>query len=102
VDRQLHKAEAMNANAMRLLPIAYPAHENIRGVQFAMLDFGELVHVLVTNAALDRVEEPVASGGNHLARFAKHRDRFEQVANDKYIRGQAEPSGSIAVLPSDL
>jgi hypothetical protein len=67
-----------------------------------MLDLGEIVHVLVTHAALDRTEDPAVSGGDYLARFAKHRDRFEQVVNAKYIRGAVEPDGSIEVLPGDL
>jgi Protein of unknown function (DUF1488) len=87
---------------MHLVPIAYPAHASIRGVQFAMLDLGMLVHILVTHAALDRIEEPTAGDEGHVARFAKHRGRFEQVASDKYARGDFEPSGSIAVHPGDL
>ena len=87
---------------MQLLPIAYPAHASIRGVQFAMLDLGMLVHILVTHAALDRIEKPATDEDGYMARFAKHRGKFEQVANDKYVRGDVEPSGSIAVLPGDL
>lgn len=87
---------------MHLLPIAYPAHASIRGVQFAMLDLGMLVHILVTHAALDRVEKPTDGDVGYMARFAKHRVRFEQVANDKYVRGDVEASGSIAVHPGDL
>jgi uncharacterized protein DUF1488 len=92
----------MSVNPMQLLPIAYPAHASIRGVQFAMLDLGTLVHILVTHAALDRIEKPAADDDGYMARFAKHRGKFEQVANDKYVRGDVEPSGSIAVLPGDL
>jgi hypothetical protein len=92
----------MSVNPMQLLPIAYPAHASIRGVQFAMLDLGMLVHILVTHAALDRIEKPTEGDDGYVARFAKHRGRFEQVANDKYARGDVEPSGTIAVLPGDL
>ena len=92
----------MSANPMQLLAIAYPAHASIRGVQFAMLDLGMLVHILVTHAALDRIEKPADGDDGSVARFAKHRARFEQVANDKYVRGDVEDSGSIAVLPGDL
>jgi hypothetical protein len=67
-----------------------------------MLDLGMLVHILVTHAALDRIEKPAAGDDGYVARFAKHRVRFEQVANDKFVRGDVEPSGSIAVLPGDL
>ena len=92
----------MRVNPMQLLPIAYPARASIRGVQFAMLDAGMLVHILVTHAALDRIEKPADGDDGSVARFAKHRGRFEQVANDKYVRGDIEASGSIAVLPGDL
>jgi len=57
---------------------------------------------LVTHAALDRIEKPADGDDGSVARFAKHRGRFEQVANDKYVRGDVEASGSIAVLPGDL
>ena len=92
----------MSEDQRRLTSIAYPAYETIRGVRFAMLDLGEIVDILVTHAALDRLEAPLVSDGDSLARFAKHRGRFEQVANDKYVRGDAEEDGSIAVLPGDL
>jgi Protein of unknown function (DUF1488) len=92
----------MSVNPMQLLPIAYPAHASIRGVQFAMLDLGMLVHILVTHAALDRIEKAADGDDGYVARFAKHRGKFEQVANDKYVRGDIEPSGAIAVLPGDL
>jgi uncharacterized protein DUF1488 len=72
------------SKAQRLLPIAYPANVTIRGVRFAMLDLGDLVDILVTNAALDRMEVPVVSGSDYLARFKKHRESFERVANDKF------------------
>jgi hypothetical protein len=85
-----------------LLPIAYPASVTIRGVRFAMLDLGDLVDILVTHAALDRIDDPAVKGGDDLARFAKHRDRLEHVANAKFIRGAVEPDGSIEVLPGDL
>ena len=88
------------SEAQRLLAIAYPANVTIRGIRFAMLDLGDLVDILVTHAALDRVEAP--GGGDYLERFEKHRATFERVANDKYVRGEIEDDGSIAVLPGDL
>lgn len=33
------------------------------------------------SAHLDELEVPAEGGGDHYARFAKHWDRFEQVAN---------------------
>ncbi len=86
----------------RLLPIAYPPNVAVRGVRFAMLDLGELVDILVTHAALDRMEAPGVGGSDYLARFEKHRVSFERVANDKFVRGETENDGSIAVLPGDF
>jgi hypothetical protein len=59
-----------------------------------------LVDILVTHAALDRMEVP--AGDDYLARFDKHRASFERVANDKYARGEIEDDGSIALLPGDF
>jgi Protein of unknown function (DUF1488) len=84
----------------RLVAIAYPANVTIRGIRFAMLDLGDLVDILVTHAALDRME--VSTGDDYLARFDKHRASFERVANDKYARGEIEDDGSIALLPGDF
>jgi hypothetical protein len=67
-----------------------------------MLDQGQLIDILVTHAALDRVEPPGAGSSDYLARFAKHRERFECIANDKFIRNAIEGDGSIAVLAGDV
>jgi hypothetical protein len=90
------------SEAQRLLAIAYPANVTIRGVRFAMLDLGDLVDILVTHAALDRTEAPAGSGGDYLARFDKHRESFERVANAKFVRGETEDDGSIVLLPGDF
>ena len=87
---------------MSLAPTGYPAHKSIRGIHFTMRNGPQFVHVMVTYAALDHVEAPAAAGGDHVARFTRHRDRFEQVANIKFARGQVEDVGSITVLPGDL
>jgi hypothetical protein len=84
----------------RLTPIAYPPYFTIRGIRFAMLDLGDLVDILVTHAALDRMEAP--TDGDSLARFGKQRASFEQIANEKFVRGETEEDGSIAVLPADF
>ena len=63
---------------------------------------GGVVELLVTHAALDRIEIPKESGDDYLARFDKHRDSFERVADDKFVRGKIEDDGSIALLASDL
>ena len=84
------------------MPIAYPANVSVRGVRFAMLDQGQIVDVLVTHAALDRMEPPSVGSSDYLARFAKHRETFERVANYKFIRNAIEANGSIAVLAGDV
>ena len=86
----------------RLLPIAFPANVTVRGVRFAMLDLGQLIEILVTHGALDRMEPPGGSSSDYLARFAKHRESFERLANEKFIRNAIEEDGSIAVLAGDV
>jgi hypothetical protein len=88
---------------MDISPTGYPAHKSIRGVHFPMLNGPQFVYVLVTYATLDHVEAPAAAG-DYVARFIimRHRDRFEQIANSKFARGQVEDVGSIKVLPGDL
>jgi hypothetical protein len=93
--------EALNANQMDLSPTGFPAHKSIRGVHFTMRDGPQLIYVSVTYAAIDHVEAPAAAG-DYVARFTRHRDRFEQIANSKFARGQMEDVGSIKVLPGDL
>jgi hypothetical protein len=86
-----------------LLSTGYPANVTIRGVRFAMLDqLRGIVEVFVTHAALDRVEAQADGRTDYLARFEKHRERFERVVNDKFARGEIEDDGSVAVLPRDL
>jgi uncharacterized protein DUF1488 len=87
---------------MRLSPVAYPAHETIRGVRFAMLDITVLVTILVTHAALDGIEAPGPASGTYLARFEKQRDKFEQIASSKHQRGQVEINGAVMVDAGDL
>ena len=84
------------------MPIGYPANVSVRGVRFAMLDQGQLVDVLVTHAALDRMEPPSVGSTDYLSRFAKHRESFERIANDKFVRKVIEVDGSIAVIVGDV
>ena len=49
-----------------------------------------LVAILVTHDAVDDVEKATAGDGGLLARFSKHRDRFELAATAKHQRGQFE------------
>ena len=88
---------------MGLAPTGYPAHKSIRGIHFPMLNGPQFLYVLVTYATLDHVEAPAAAAaGDYVARFTRHRDRFEQIANSKFARGQVADVGSITVLPGDL
>ena len=88
---------------MSLSPIACPAWETIRGVQFAMLDGPTLVTVVVTSAALGKIQRVVPGVGGHLACFTKHRVTIEEVANAKHQRGQLdEESGAVIVEAGDL
>jgi hypothetical protein len=88
---------------MRLIPTGYPPHKTVRGIRFAMRSDALFVHVLVTYAALEGVEPRADSTGDNLwSRFAKHRGRFEQIANRKYAGRQIEDDGSIAVHPADV
>ena len=86
----------------RILPVAYPANVTVRGVRFAMMDQGQLIDILVTHGALDRMEPPIGGSGNYLARFAKHREGFERIADDKFIRSAIEDDGSITVFAGDV
>jgi hypothetical protein len=65
-----------------------------------MPDLGDLVDILVTYAALERMEVPIDRDA--LARFGKHRVIFEQIANHKFVGDETEEDGSIAVLPGDF
>ena len=86
----------------RILPMAYPANVTVRGVRIAMMDQGHLIEILVTHGALDRREPPSGSSSDYLGRFAKHRESFERLANEKFIRNAIEEDGSIAVLAGDV
>ena len=85
-----------------LSSIGNPAWVTIRGVRFAMRNGPTRVAVLVTHDAVDDVEKAAAGDGGPLARFNKHRDRFEQVASAKHQRGQVDEDGLVIVDVSDL
>ncbi len=87
---------------MRLAPSGIPPHKSARGIRFTMLSGPHFVPVLIAYAALDGIEGPSTEAADHVARFARHRNRFEQIANEKYTRGQIEDDGSIAVRPDDV
>ena len=87
---------------MSLSSIGNPAWDTLRGVRFAMLYGSTLVAVLVTHDAVDDVESATPGDGGPLARFNKHRDRFELVASAKHQRGQFEEDGLVIVDVADL
>jgi hypothetical protein len=87
---------------MSLSSFGNPAWDTIRGVRFAMRNGPMLVAVLVTHDAVDDVEKAAAGDGGQLARFNKHRDRFEQVASAKHQRGQLEEDGLVIVDVADV
>lgn len=85
-----------------LSPFGNPAWDTIRGVRFTMLHGPTFVPVLVTHDALDDVEKATAGDGGMLARFNKHRDRFELAASAKHQRGQFEEDGLVIVDVADV
>jgi hypothetical protein len=85
-----------------LSSVGNPAWQTIRGVRFGMRHGPTLVPVLVTHDAIDDVEEATTGDGGPLARFNKHRDRFELAASAKHERGQAEEDGLVIVDVADL
>jgi len=56
-----------------------------------------LVAILVTHDAVDDVEKATAGDGGLLARFSKHRDRFELAASAKHQLGKFEEDGLVIV-----
>ena len=55
-----------------------------------MLNWSTLAAVLVTHDAVDDVEPATPRDGGPLARFSKHRDRFELAASAKHHLGKFE------------
>jgi hypothetical protein len=96
------KSGRFQRNVMSLTSVANPAWRSIRGVRFSMLHGPTIVAVLVTHDAVDDVEHATAGDGGPLARFTKHRDRFELAASAKHQRGQIEEGGLVIVDVADL
>jgi hypothetical protein len=67
-----------------------------------MLHGPTFIPVLVTHDAVDDIEPASPGQGGQLARFNKHRDRFEQAASAKHQRGQFEDGGLVIVDVADL
>ena len=70
------------------------------GVVFLVRNGTETVSVLVSLHALEDVDPP--HSGEHLARFNEYRKQFEQIASDKFGRGQVERDGSVCIRGRDL
>ena len=87
---------------MSLTSVGNPAWQSIRGVRFSMLYGPTIVGVLVTHDAVDDVAPAAAGDGGPLARFTKHRDKFELAASAKHQRGQFEEDGLVIVDVADL
>ena len=87
---------------MSLSSVGNPAWDTIRGVRFAMRHGPTLIAILVTHDAVDEVEPAATGDGGQLARFNKHRDRFELAASAKHQRGQFEEDGLVTVDVADL
>jgi hypothetical protein len=91
----------LRGREVSLSSVGNPAWQTIRGVRFAMRNGPMLVAVLVTHDAVADVEKTTGDGGP-LARFNKHRDRFEQAASAKHQRGQVEEDGLVIVDVGDV
>ena len=87
---------------MSLTSVGNPAWQSIRGVRFSMLYGPTVVGVLVTHDAVDDVERAITGDGGPLARFTKHRDKFELAASAKHQRGLIEEDGLVIVEVADL
>ena len=89
---------------MPLTRAAIPAvQDTSRGiVRFVMRDGGKRVEVLVSNAALDDVDNVSADECSYFHRFKKHRQRFEYIASEKYDKGYVELDGTVRIKSMDL
>jgi len=74
---------------------------NQDGVLFTMYDGGRTISVLVSRHALEDIDRP-QHGDAHLQRFNEYRIQFEQIASDKYDRGQLEQDGTVCIRGRDL
>ena len=75
----------------RLLSTGYPANVTIRGIRFAMLrvdHLRDIVEVLVTHPALDRIEALADGRTDYLGRFDKHKERFERIRERQVRSGR--------------
>ena len=87
---------------MSLISVGNPAWQSIRGVRFSMFNGPTIVAVLVTHGAVDDVEPGLPGDRDRLARFTRHRDKFELAASAKHQRGLIEEGGLVIVDVADL
>ncbi len=88
---------------MPLNTVAQPATliDDRDGVLFMMNDGGRSISVLVSRHALEDVDAR-EHGSKHIDRFNEYRRQFEQIASDKYDRGQLEQDGTVCIRGRDL
>ena len=89
---------------MPLTRAAIPAvQDTYRGiVRFVMRDGGKRVEVLVSNAALDDIDNVSTDEGSYFHRFKEHRRSFEYIASEKYDKGYVELDGTVRIKGIDL
>jgi hypothetical protein len=71
-------------------------------VRFVMRDGGKRVVILVSNAALDDVDNISIDECSYFHRFKEHRQRFEVIASEKYDKGYVELDGTVRIKAIDL
>jgi len=88
---------------MPLTSLAQPGFLDFEqeGVVFLMSNGTEPVSVLVSLHALEDIDAPPHTG-EHLERFNEYRQQFEQIASDKFDRGQVERDGTVCIRGRDL
>ena len=89
---------------MPLTRAAIPAvQDTSRGiVRFVMRDGGKRVEVLVSNAALDDIDNVSTDECSYFHRFKEHRRSFEYIASQKYDKGYVELDGTVRIKGIDL
>jgi hypothetical protein len=89
---------------MPLTRAAIPAvQDTSRGiVRFVMRDGGKRVEVLVSNAALDDIDNVSTDECSYFHRFKEHRRSFEHIASQKYDKGYVELDGTVRIKGIDL
>ena len=87
---------------MPLTPVLQDPTPQRQGLCFAMSSAGDTIGVLVSHEALRATGGPALVTGTYKAQFEANRALLEQVASDKFDRGQIEPDGSILITAADL